>query len=137
MEDLDLDNSEEPDNPARNIADVIEQGRRVDSAKSIKEMLEMIPNARHVTLAAAFRCLGARKFFFDRKQGKMVFEPDYKVQLDAVKFLAAYMDGLPVETTLNVNVGEKTEPGADIDLESAIKRSPALRERLSRMIEER
>lgn len=100
---------------------------------SIREILRRTPNSRRVVIETAFRCLNARKFFFDKSEGCMVFEPDYKTQLDAVKFLAAYGDGLPVQTNVNVEVG-KPGPGDDEDLARAIERSPALRAHLLKLV---
>ncbi len=103
-----------------------------DGATTIRNILDKIPGARRLILIAAFRALGARKWYFEKGRTEKVFEPDYRTQLDAVKLLVAYQDGLPVQTTLSVNVGDKA--GADLDLEQAVQRSPALKERLQKLV---
>lgn len=113
------------------IAELLELGRTADGGRTAREMLEKIPNARHLILAAAFRCLDAQKFYHDKAAGGMVHEPDYKTQLDATKLLLSYLDGLPVETQLQLHV---PSTGAKaFDLEAAARKSPALRERLAQI----
>jgi len=99
---------------------------------SLRQILDSMPEARRLILNTAFRCLGARKFYFDKAEGGMVFEPDYKTQLDAVKFLASYQEGLPVQTSLAVTVGDR--PDDDLPLDQALQRSPALRERVAKLL---
>src|ERR1700733_14165389 len=100
-------------NVAEDIADQIDEGA-FGAVTSIRELLDQIPNARQVVIAQAFRCLGARKYYFDRASNAMKFEPDWKTSLEAVKFLTAYQDGLPVQTALNVNLGGSGDGKTDL-----------------------
>ena len=133
---LDLDDEDNgPPNPAQQVANLIELGRDVDGGINVREMLDKIPNARHIILATAFRCLGARKWYFEKGDAAKKFEPDYKTQLEAVKLLLAYQDGLPVTTSLNVSVGNAAgAEGIELDLAAAVKASPALRQRLEKLV---
>ena len=124
----------ETTNQALEVAERIERGEFAGAA-NIRATLEHIPNARHLVLAAAFRCLGARKWYYEKGSSEKKFEPDYRTQLDAVKFLASYQDGLPVQTTLAVNVGDRPGDQSSLSLEEAVKRSPALRDRLQKLLE--
>ena len=133
---LDLDDTDDSGQPskAEKVAALVELGRDVDGADSIRAMLEKIPNARHLVLAEALRCLGAKKRYFEKGSSTQKFEPDYRTRLDAVKLLLAYMDGLPVETTLAVNVGDRPAEAPELDLAAAVQKSPALRERLEKLL---
>jgi hypothetical protein len=115
---------------AESIAAQIEAGQTTPA--TVRELIETVPNARRIIVAAAFRCLGARKWYFEKGSSEKKFEADYRTQLDAVKFLAAYSDGLPTQTSLSVNVtaGDTVEA----DLERAVSASPALKSRLQKLI---
>lgn len=130
MSDLGIDKPNP--NRAEQLAHLLELGRDVDAADCIRDMIQKIPNARALILAEAFRCLGATRYYFDRKEGRMVHEPDFKVRLDAARLLIAYADGLPIQTSLTVAVGDTKD--AALDLEAAVSRSPALRERLQKLV---
>lgn len=101
-------------------------------AKTAREMMEKIPRARSIILAAAFRALGARKAWYEKGNSEANWEPDFKTQLDAAKFLLSYADGLPVQTSLAVTVGDR--PDDDLPLDQALQRSPALRERVAKLL---
>ena len=125
----------DPPNPATEIASLIERGE-FNAVASLKELLDKIPTARNVILAAGFRALGARKCYFEKGSGVRLWEADYRTQLDAVKWLAGYSDGLPTQTTLNVNVDKPIgDNGEDFDLEASLVTSPALRERMKIMLQ--
>lgn len=100
------------------------------TAKDVREMINAIPGIRRFIVACALRGLTARKYFFDRKTQRMEFEPDSATQLKAAAFLAAYADGLPVQTALNVNIDPAK--GGGITLGDALANSPALREHLAK-----
>ena len=126
------------DSPFENLAQQIERGDffTVQPQGTIRAFLEEVPKVRPMIIAAAVRALGARRYYFDRTVNRMVFEPDYKVQLDACKFIAAYTDGLPTITTLAVNVNKSADQVSSTgDIEEALEKSPALRERLKTMLE--
>jgi hypothetical protein len=117
---------------ALELAELIESGNF--DAKSVREMLDLIPGTRRIAVAALFRCLGARKWYFVKGNEERQFEADYKTQLAAAQVILSYQDGLPVQTTLAVNVGSATGSGAELDLGKAIQASPALRQRLEKLV---
>jgi hypothetical protein len=99
----------------------------------VREILEALPDAAQTIVLAALEGLKAEKFYWDAASKGMVHEPDYRTRLDAAKFLAAYLDGLPMQTTLAVNVGGP-QGANEPDLEAAVKASPALRQRLEKIV---
>ena len=105
-------------------------------ATSLNAALNRIPNARQLVIDAATEALKATKFYYSKEEGGMVHEPDYKTRLDAAKFLAAYLDGLPAQSVITYDA-TKPRAGAEesFDLDAELKRSPALRERMRIMIE--
>ncbi len=102
-------------------------------AKDLRAMMQDIPELRPFIIGAAIRGLGARKCFFDMKKNEMVYEPDFGSQAKAVAFLAAYVDGLPVQSTINLNVEGATKKGK-LSVEEALRRSPALVEAMKKEI---
>lgn len=107
----------------------------IDEPKlSLREMLERRPNAKQMILDAAFEALGAKRGWREKGQSGVKWEPDYKTRLDAARFLAAYIEGLPVVTTLAVNVGDQGQGETAMDLETAAEKSPALRSRLQKLL---
>jgi len=133
-----MDIALQPPSDADEIATRIESDPRLASAATIRELIDLIPNARHIAVAAVFRCLSARKWYFEKGSAVKKFEPDFKTQLDAAKLLLSYSDGLPAQTTLNVNadLGKKS---ADVDgeaqFDAGLASSPALRDSLRRRLE--
>lgn len=121
-------------NVAEEIAKQIEAGD-FDAATSVKDLIESIPAARGLIVAAGFRALGARKWFFEKGKTEKVFEPDFKTQLAAAQWLAGYSDGLPTQTTLNVNVN-KDAPSKD-DVMKRVAESPALKAALQEALGEK
>src|SRR5208283_332321 len=99
---VDLGITEQENDPLA-IAAAFDRGN-FGEAESAREMLSRIPRARSIILAAAFRALGARRGRFEKGETKIQWEPDFKTQLEAAKFLLAYADGLPIQTTLAVAV---------------------------------
>ena len=133
---LSVDLGIEPPNPASEIASLIERGE-FGKLPTLRELIDQIPSARNVILGAAFRALGARKFYWEKGNGgQRLWEPDYKVQLDAVKWLAGYSDGLPAQTNVNLNIESGKKPdGQDFDLERELAENPAARERMRIILE--
>ena len=110
------------------IAETIE----VRADAGVREAVNRMPGARSLILAEVFRCLSATKYYYSKSEGGMVHEPDYRTRLDAAKLLLAYVEGLPVATSLSVAVGD--QPGAAMTLEEAADKSPALRSRLHKLL---
>ena len=119
-------------NLSEEIAVRIEAGE-FGKVENVRDLLERIPMGRELVIAQAFRSLGARKYYWDKATNAMKFEPDCRTAMDAVKFLSALQDGLPTQTTLNVNVNKGAGP-SEADLEAALSASPALKSRLQKLI---
>lgn len=101
---------------------------------SVREIILAHPKVRELAVAAAVRALVATKFYFDKKSGQMVHEPDYATQIKAVTVLVSYSDGLPVQTNMNINANMgKSKRSENEDAALALS-SPALREELKRQI---
>lgn len=100
----------------------------------MREIILAHPKVRELAVAAAVRALVATKFYFDKKSGQMVHEPDYATQIKAVTVLVSYSDGLPVQTNMNINANMgKSKRSENEDAALALS-SPALREELKRQI---
>ena len=104
------------------LAKKIEANAALDDCKDLRALIMATPTVRRLYFAAAVRCLGARRFYFDKAAGEMVFEPDGNAQMKAVAWLSAYDAGLPTQTTVNLNVGAERGPS----LEEAAASSPEL-----------
>jgi hypothetical protein len=102
-------------------------------AENVRDIMRQVPEARNVILAAVFRALGAKRRLYVKGSPSPVYEIDYRSQLEAAKLLLAYGDGLPMQTTLAVNVGDGNAAGST-SLEEAVERSPALKSRLAKML---
>ena len=125
--DLDVD-----ENPAERIAQMIERGQF--TAKSVKDLLEQVPEVRHLAVAACVRALGARKWFADLVTKVRTFEPDCKTQVEAAKLIFAYQDGLPPQT-MKVEAAKQTEKNVTPEaLIEAAKASPAVRAALRELM---
>ena len=99
---------------------------------SIRASIRAIDGVFDRMVACALEALEANRSHYDMKTKTMVHEPDHKARMEAVKWLAAYADGLPMQTTLAVN-GDGGAAGAQ-SLEEAFQKSPALRSRLAKML---
>lgn len=148
MSDLNIDFSDQAiaDSPAT----VVERLERVandiesdfyseEAERGFGDLVRRVPRLRQHVLACAVRNLGATRKFWDRNQKDWIVEADGNVQMKAVVWIASYSDGLPTQTTLNLNVGANKggDQGdvSDADLEAAVRASPALRDRLKAMLE--
>ncbi len=119
------------------LADLVEQDVNLDSSRSINALLMDVPEMRRFMVSTAIRCLDAHRCYYDKSQKQMVEIPDGNTQMRAVAFLAAYSDGLPTQTTLNVNLGEKGKAsGGELTVDQAMAASPALRSKLRTMLEQ-
>lgn len=101
-----------------------------DDAKDLRAVMATIPRLRLLIIASAVRALGAVRSYYDKAEGGRVREPDCASQMKAAAFLAAYADGLPVQTALNVNVDPTKAHG--FSLGDALRASPALRDHLAK-----
>lgn len=120
------------ENAVEKLAQQIESDAAAGEVKDLRALILRFPVIRQLYLAAAVRCLGARRFYFDKSAGEMVFEPDGTAQMRAAVFLASYDAGLPMQTTVNLNLGGDKGP----TLEEAAAGSPALVDALERALEQ-
>ncbi len=114
-------------------ADDLERNSEL-TAKDVRDVINSIPGLRRFVVAAALRALTARRCFWDRNAKAMQYEPDSNAQMKAVAFLAAYADGLPVQSTVNVNL-DPTKAGG-FSLGDALASSPALRDHLAKELQQ-
>lgn len=119
---------------AAQLADAVANDAGLDDAGSLRDLLNRVPALRRELIATAVRCLDARKYYYDRKQGAMVYEPDGTTQMRAVAFLAAYSDGLPAQTQIIRAIGGPNGKQPEMTLEDALTKSPALRDRLEELL---
>lgn len=116
-------------NPIRDLAAKIEDA---DTKADLRGLITAHPEVRKLYLAAAVRCLDARKFYFDREENTYKFEADGPTVLRAAVFLASYDAGLPIQTSVNLNLGGDKGP----TLEEATANSPALVAALEKALEQ-
>ena len=117
--------------------ELADRARRGDfNGENLCEMVEAMPNGRGLVLAAAVECLGARRTFYDSLSKSMVMEPEYRVRLDAAKFLASYVWGIPPKTAIvaNVNVPGASKLADGQDPMATLEQSPALQEYVRAML---
>lgn len=113
----DADDSQHEQN-AEAVADIIEVK---PTAASIRDLIASVPAVRNLVVATAVRCLGSQRSM-SGKDREVVRAQDGATQMKAVVWLSAYADGLPIQTTMNVNVDANKE----MPLEDMLQRSPAL-----------
>jgi hypothetical protein len=130
---MELDIEELPDEVA--IAEQIRRAIR-GGAKSIKEMLDAIPDTRGLVLLTVFRCLGAHTKYFVKGDPVPKIEHDFKIQLEASKLLMSYQDGLPVQSiAATLTPGKPGEmPGSSM-LEAA-RTNRAVRESVRALLDD-
>lgn len=104
------------------LAKHIETDQNLESLPDLRAVILASPSIRRLYVAAAVRCLGARRFMFDKKAGELHFEPDGSTIMRAVAFLASYDAGLPAQTTINLNLGKDK----DLTPAEVLAQSPAL-----------
>lgn len=93
-------------------------------SRDLRAILLEIPEVRPLIIGAAIRGLGARKAFWSKQEEDWTFEPDFIAQGKAIAFLAAYVDGLPVQTTVQFNVDDKKTSKATLG--ETLENSPAM-----------
>jgi hypothetical protein len=103
---------------------------------TLAQILESVPDSRKQIVQTWMDGLKAQKWSWDPESKSRVYEPDHKERRENAKLLAAYLEGLPTETTI-----VKVAPGADGDvggreLRQAVKSSPAVRAALRAMIDD-
>lgn len=118
---------------AHELARTVENDTRLQDLGSVRDIILAHPRVRVMLVAAAIRNLTAQKFYFDKKAGCMVHEDDSATQMKAVAWLAAYSDGLPVVTNLNVNTN--AGKGAGLPPDEILARSPAAMEAMQRALD--
>lgn len=114
------------------VAETIEADPAIVTAKTIKEAILAVPNARALMVAAAVRCLGAKRLMFDRASKEVVKVDDGSTIMKAVAWLAAYSDGLPIQHTVNVNMDANKE----MPMVEMMAKSPALRAAVRKQLEQ-
>lgn len=105
-----------------------------DDSASMMRQIRSIPDIHKQIVEAAVEALQAMKWHWDIESKSVVYEPDHKARLDAARFLASYGDGLPTQTTLNVNIGDKPNGGPEPAIEAKVAQSPALANRLRKAL---
>jgi hypothetical protein len=113
------------------IATLIEFDPKHVTAQSLREIILAVPDVRAAVVASAIRCLGSERLMYDGQSKKVKSVPDGATIMKAVAFLAAYSDGLPVQTTLNMNVNNNKE----LPMEEMLASSPALVDALQRQLD--
>jgi hypothetical protein len=118
---------------AHELARQVENDTTLQDKDSVREIILAHPRIRVMLVAAAIRNLTAQKFYFDKKAGSMVHEDDSATQMKAVAWLAAYSDGLPVVTNLNMNVNGRGKSALPPD--ELLANSPAAIDAMKRAVE--
>ena len=136
LELTETDIAADPVSAARQLDELarIAEDNELESESGFALMINRIPKLRRMVLGAAIRALGAERSLYDRGNKEWVTEPDWASRLKAVVWIASYSDGLPTQTTLNVNIGDKPGAEVDLNLEEAVHKSPALRQRLEKLV---
>ena len=111
----------------------VENDLRLTDSASVRDIILAHPRVRVLLVATAVRSLSAQRFYFDKAAGGMVHEDDANTQMKAVAWLAAYSDGLPVMTNLNVNAN--AGGGRVQNPDEMLAGSPALIAALERTLE--
>jgi hypothetical protein len=117
--------------------ELAERARRGEfERENLCAMVEAMPNGRGLVLAAAVECLGAQRSYYDMVAKMTVHEPEYRVRLDAAKFLASYVWGIPPKTAIvaNVNVPGASKLADGQDPMATLEQSPALQEYVRAML---
>ena len=113
---------------ARAIAAKIEAD--VATPKSYRELILSLPECRPFIVASAFRNLAAQKMMSGGQRGVVELCDDGATQMKAAAFLAAYSEGLPAQTVVNVNM----DATKDLSLDDMLARSPALCAAMERQV---
>lgn len=100
------------------------------TAKSIRDLICGIPEARVMIVSTAIRLLGSQRLMYNGASRAVERCDDGATQMKAVVFLAAYADGLPAQVVMNVTV----DPNKDMPVEEMLARSPALVAAIERQI---
>lgn len=91
----------------------------------MRATLAQVPELRNLIAASLIRGLAAAKMYWDRDGEKWIKVPDFLAQNKAAALLVAYSDGLPMQSTINLNV----EAGSKgFNMGDALTNSPALRD---------
>ena len=112
------------------LAKQIEGMALAEKAPDLRVVIQSMPQIRLLYLAAAVRCLDAHRSYWDKVEEKMVHETEGATVMKAVAWLSAYDAGLPMQTTVNLNIGADKGP----TLEEATSNSPALVEALEKAL---
>lgn len=116
----------------RQLADAVDASPELEKLPDLRAMIQATPAIRRFYLAAAIRCLDARRSYYDKASGCMVHEPEGTSIMRAVQWLSAYDAGLPIQTSVNLNLGGEKGP----TLDEAAANSPALVAALERALDQ-
>jgi predicted RND superfamily exporter protein len=130
---IDLDSSD-GQNIYEEVAKRIEQDASFDAMRDLKSVLQAVPELRRLVVAAAVRALGARKVYL--RNGIPEYESDCSAQMKAAAFIAAYCDGLPVQTSVNLNVNSAGKNSEAETLLESLTKSPALAMALEKKLQQ-
>lgn len=124
--------------PALKLADEIEaRAKEFANSPTVRDLLLHLPEFRPLMVATAIRAMSAGKFIFDKDEKRCVWFEDCATQMKAVTFLAAYTEGLPAQTSVQLNIGDqkRIQSGDEMTLEAALRSSPALADRLRAVLD--
>lgn len=100
---------------------------------SVREIILAHPRVRILMVATAVRCMGASKLYYSKGSKEFKPEADFATQMKAITWLAAYSDGLPIQTNLNLNAqANGRKEFAPVDM---LAESPAAMEAMERTLE--
>ena len=102
-----------------------------DPTKDLRAWMRDVPELRQLVIGAAIRGLCAVRSYWYKGSGAMVHEPDSASQMKAAAFVAAYSDGMPMQSTVNLNV----DAGAKgLTMDDVLAQSPAAVEAIERTL---
>lgn len=127
--------NEDPKSASSVLADRIAADESLDRLPDLAAMMSATPQVRRIYYSEAVRQLGARRFFFDKAAGCMVFEPDGVTRMKAVAWLGGYDAGMPIQRILQAGITNNGFTNIE-EMKKAIATSPAMLAGLKRMIDE-
>lgn len=119
-------------NPAVELAKRIAADESLDRLPDLGAMMKATPTVRRYYYAEAVRGLGARRFFFDKDAGRMVFEPDCATRIKAVAWLAGYDVGMPLQRILQKTVSDGPRVKSVEELAAYMAATPELADAFER-----
>jgi hypothetical protein len=119
------------------VAQAIEKASHLHQGKTVQEIIMAHGPVRTMMVATAIRALAASKLYYSKIAKAFVPEADFQTQMKAVAWLAAYSDGLPTQTQLNINANaDAMRSKPDLTPAAMLARSPAALEAMARTLRE-